>query len=853
MSEEKTTRKKMTTTSKGQSTANKPSEAPDTKGKAGSDTAVSKSRAKKTAKPGSDTTKRTRTKAKATTRKAKSPPKKAEAKPAAEPEVTVPKAAAKKTAKAAADAAKVIRKKAKAATRKAKPAAEPEVTTPKTRAKKKAKAAADAAKPTRKKPKAAARKAKPAAKKPAAGPEITTPKAAAKKKAKAAADTAKRTRAKPKAAARKAKPRPKEPEPKPAAEPEVIGPSEEEAAPSQQPAVPSAAPADTVVPDAMAVAEAKEAAPAANAITVPSLITVRDLSKLLGTSPISVIRELMKNGVMANINQVIDFDTAAVVTTDMGFEVEEERPPEPVEEAPVVPLRRRREYTAEELSKLAPRPPVVTIMGHVDHGKTSLLDVIRQTDVVAGEAGGITQHIGAYQVETQGKKITFLDTPGHEAFTAMRARGAMATDIAVLVIAADDGVQPQTLEAIDHARAAQVPIVIALNKIDKSNASPDLVKKQLSEVGLLVEDYGGDVICVPVSAKQKIGLESLLEMILLVAEMADLKANPEARASGTVIEGQLDKTKGPMATLLVQEGTLRVGNHLIVGDLAGKVRAMFNDKGQRIKTAPPATAVAVLGLSNVPTAGDTFEVVKDERTARALAAAEVTRRQETATEQKQKVLSLDDFFAQAQAGQVKELNIILKADAQGSIEPIVNSVEKLGDESLKVKFLHTATGNINESDVMLAVASNAIVIGFSVLADAAASRTAEAERVDVRFYNIIYKLIDDIDRALKGLLEPTYEDVTIGHAEVKAIFGIPHKKKVAGCLVTDGIAARNAMVRVRRDEQVVFEGQVASLRRFKDDVREVSTGMECGVGLEGSDDVAVGDVLEFYRKEQVKV
>nr|MBC7245090.1 translation initiation factor IF-2 [Chloroflexota bacterium] len=602
--------------------------------------------------------------------------------------------------------------------------------------------------------------------------------------------------------------------------------------------------------EAVAVAE-PEAPPTSNVVTLPLSITVRDLAALLKASPITIIRELMKSGVMANINQEIDFDTAAIVASDLGFEVKEERPPEPVEELPQEPVRKRREYTAEELAKLAPRPPVVTIMGHVDHGKTSLLDVIRQTNVVASEVGGITQHIGAYQVEVQGKKITFLDTPGHEAFTAMRARGAMVTDIAVLVVAADDGVQPQTIEAINHARAAQVPIIVALNKIDKPNANPEVVKRQLSEIGLLVEDYGGDVICVPVSAKQKIGLETLLEMILLVAEMADLKANPEALASGTVIEGRLDKTKGPLATLLVQEGTLHLGDSLVIGDLAGKVRAMFDDKGQRIESAPPAMPVVVLGLSDVPAAGEPFRVVKDEHEARALAAAEALRRQQAAEQQKRRGISLDEFFAKAQAGQAKELNLILKADVQGSIEPIVNSVEKLGDEKLRVKLLHTGLGNINESDIMLAVASQAIVIGFNVQVDAAASRMAESEGVDIRLYNIIYHLVDDIDRALKGLLEPSYKDVTIGHAEVRAVFRIGHKKQVAGCQVMDGIAARNALVRVRRADKVIFEGQVASLRRFKEDVREVNTGLECGVGVEGFDDFAVGDILEFYRKEQV--
>ena len=587
-------------------------------------------------------------------------------------------------------------------------------------------------------------------------------------------------------------------------------------------------------------------------LTLPATITVRDLSTLLNISPINVIRELMKNGVMANINQEIDFDTAAIVAADLGFEVQEEKPPEPVEEEVEPAARKRREYTPEELAKLRARPPVVTIMGHVDHGKTSLLDNIRQTNVVASEVGGITQHIGAYQVEKQGKKITFLDTPGHEAFTAMRARGAMVTDIAVLVVAADDGVQPQTIEAIDHARAAQVPIVVALNKIDRPNANQEAVKKQLSDVGLLVEDYGGDVICVPVSAKQRINLDTLLEMILLVAEMADLKANPEAAASGAVIEGRRDKAKGPLATLLIEEGTLSVNDYLVIGDIAGKVRAMFDDKGQRLDSAPPAMPVVVLGLDDVPNAGEAFRVVGDEHEARALAAAEASRRQSEAMAAKPKVLTLDEFFEQAQAGQAKELNIILKADVQGSIEPIANSIEKLGDEKLQVRLLHTGTGNIRESDIMLAVASQAIVIGFSVQVDAAASRMAEAEGVDVRVYDIIYRLVDDIDRALKGMLEPTFRDVIVGHVEVSAVFSLPGKKQAAGGLVTDGIAARNASVRVRRGDQVIFEGAVASLRRFKDDVREVSTGMECGVAIEDFNDFAVGDIIEFYRKEQVK-
>ena len=589
---------------------------------------------------------------------------------------------------------------------------------------------------------------------------------------------------------------------------------------------------------------------AADVVTLPSAITVRDLAAVLDTSPIDLIRELMKSGIMANINQEIDFDTAAIVASDLGVEVQEEHLPEAEEEGVEAPLRKRREYSEEELARLKPRPPVVTIMGHVDHGKTSLLDVIRQTDVVASEAGGITQHIGAYQVQKQGKKITFLDTPGHEAFTAMRARGAMATDIAVLVVAADDGVKPQTLEAISHARAADVPIVVALNKMDKANANPDAVKKQLADVDLIIEDFGGEVICVPVSAKQKTGLDNLLEMILLVAEMADFKALTDVPAEGVVIEGRMDKTRGALATLLVQEGTLRVGDNLVIGDLFGRVRAMFDDKGERIDQAGPSTPAAVLGLSDVPGAGDTFRIAEDERTAKGLASEEASRREEVASQDKRKAVSLDDFFAQAQEGRAKALNIILKADVQGSIEPIVNSVDKLGDENLQVNLLHAGTGNISESDVMLAVASEAIVIGFNVQVDAAASRMADSEGVDVRKYDIIYNLVDDIDKALKGLLEPTYEDVIIGHAQVKAIFRIGRKRQIAGSQVSDGIAARKARARVLRREELLFDGQVASLRRFKDDVREVTVGMECGIGLDGFDDYAEDDVIEFYRKEE---
>jgi len=568
-------------------------------------------------------------------------------------------------------------------------------------------------------------------------------------------------------------------------------------------------------------------------------------------TPIDIIKELMKNGVMANINQQIDYDTAAIVAEDMGYTVEHEKVPEPEVTTPAEVEVRRAGYTEEEYARLPTRPPVVVVMGHVDHGKTSLLDAIRQTNVVAGEVGGITQHIGAYQVEKQGKLITFLDTPGHEAFTAMRARGAKVTDVAILVVAADDGVMPQTLEAIDHARAANVPIIVALNKIDKDNANPELVKQQLAEAGLVVEDYGGNVICVPVSARQKIGIENLLEMVLLVAEMADLRANPDRPARGTVIEGRLDKTRGPMATLLVQDGTLKAGDYLVIGGIAGRVRAMFDDKGLRIEAAPPASPAAVLGLPDVPEAGSSFVVVEDERTARAMANEYALEHKSSADQTPARPMTLEEIYARAAEGQTKELNLILKADVQGSIEPIESSLTRLGDENLKVRLLLKGTGNITESDVSLAIASNAIVIGFSVQVDPAAARLAEANGVDVRVYDIIYRLTEDIDKALKGLLEPVYQDVTIGHAEVRATFHIPKIGTIAGAMVTDGTIARNARVRVLRDGKVLYDGRVASLRRFTEDVREVATGYECGIGVEGFEAFQAGDVLEFYRKERV--
>jgi translation initiation factor IF-2 len=585
-------------------------------------------------------------------------------------------------------------------------------------------------------------------------------------------------------------------------------------------------------------------------IEIPAYLTVRELAQLMGVSPIDVIKQLMNDGIIATINQQIDYETAAIVASEMGFEPEEEAPPiaeETGEEGPV-PLWERL-YAHEDPDKLRPRPPVVTVLGHVDHGKTSLLDAIRRTDVVGGEAGGITQHIGAYQVEHNGRQITFLDTPGHEAFTAMRARGAHTTDIAVLVVAADDGVKPQTVEAINHARAARVPIIVALNKIDKPTAQPDRVKQQLSERGLTPDDWGGETICVPVSAKKQIGLDDLLEAILLVADSHEIKANPNRPAVGTVLEARLDRSRGPTATVLVQNGTLRVGDALVAGTVSGRVRRMLDEHGQPVKEALPSTPVLVLGLSDVPLAGDIFEVVPDERTARAIAARRL-QEQEGRAVRAERALTLDDLSRSIREGEVKELNLIVKADVQGSIEPIVTSLERLGGEDLKVNIVHAAAGNITESDINLAVASRAIVVGFQVTVDPAARRMAESEGVDVRLYDIIYKLVDEMELALRGLLEPTYVEKVVGRAEVRATFDIPKIGRVAGCYIREGEARRNAKARVFRGDEQLYDGYVASLKRFDKDVREVRTGFECGVGLEDFHDFEIGDVIEFYVKER---
>lgn len=592
-------------------------------------------------------------------------------------------------------------------------------------------------------------------------------------------------------------------------------------------------------------------AEALKTVEIPSVITVRDLAARVKVSPINVIRELMNNGVMASINQQIDFETAAIVLQGLGFEPREEKRQEEITAEDLSGTLWNRLYAREDPAKLKPRPPVVTVMGHVDHGKTSLLDAVRHTNVVAGEAGGITQHIGAYQIEHNGRKITFLDTPGHEAFTAMRARGAQATDLAVLVVAADDGVMPQTKEAIAHAKAAHVPIIVALNKIDKANANPDRVKKELHDAGVVIDEFGGDVLCVPVSAKKKQGIEDLLEAILLVADSREIKANPDRLAVGTVIEGRLDKALGAVATVLVQNGTLKVGDGVVIGHIHGRVRTMQDDKGKPVQKAAPSAPVLISGLSDVPAAGDIVEAVKDEKTARAI----VAERKSASAEQQataRRVLSLNDLFSRVQAGEVKELPIILKADVQGSIEPIVNQLEKLSNDQVKVKILHTGTGTIGKNDASLAVASGAIIVGFNVGVDEPAHRLADSEGVDIRQYDIIYKLTDDIQKAITGMLEPVYKEVVLGTAEVRATFKIKNAGVIAGCYVREGVLQRGASARVKRGGEVVHDGTISSLKHVKDDVKEVKTGFECGLTVSNFQDYKRGDLIECYTQERVQ-
>ncbi|MED9948034.1 MAG: translation initiation factor IF-2, partial [Peptacetobacter hiranonis] len=576
-----------------------------------------------------------------------------------------------------------------------------------------------------------------------------------------------------------------------------------------------------------------------NVISLSGKITVQDLANEMGKTVSEVIKELMMMGTMATINQEISFEIASLVATKFGFELTTADDSETEDE-----IEKLMEIEEDKEEDLKPRPPVVTVMGHVDHGKTSLLDAIRKTNVTKGEAGGITQHIGASEVKINGQKIVFLDTPGHEAFTSMRARGAQVTDIAILVVAADDGIMPQTVEAINHAKAAEVPLIVAINKIDKDGANPDRVKQELSEHGLLVEDWGGDVIAVPVSAKKNIGIDHLLEMVLLVAEMEELKANPDKRAVGTVIEAQLDKGRGPVATVLVQGGTLRVGDPIVAGVASGKVRAMINSKGKRVKVAGPSTAVEILGLSDVPQGGDQFVEVPSDKVARSIAEKRQQQQREEMLKSSQR-LSLDDLFNQMNDG-LKELNIVIKADVQGSVQAVKQSLERLSNDEVQVKAIHGGVGAITETDVLLAAASNAIIIGFNVRPVSGAESLAEKENVDMRTYTIIYKAIEDIQAAMCGMLDPDIVDEDTGKAEIRETYRISGVGTVAGCYVTNGKIYRNCKARIVRDGIIVHECELAALRRFKDDVKEVAEGYECGMSFVNYNDIKEGDIVEAY-------
>lgn len=576
-------------------------------------------------------------------------------------------------------------------------------------------------------------------------------------------------------------------------------------------------------------------------VEIGESINVQEFSKLIKREVNEVIKALFMLGVMVTINQDIDFDTAQLIGDNFGVEVGQKAPEEDPTEIPEVD---------DPPEKRVPRPPVITVMGHVDHGKTSLLDAIRKTNVTSREAGGITQHIGAYKVNYQGKQIVFLDTPGHEAFTAMRARGAQVTDVAILVVAADDGVMPQTIEAINHAKAAKVPIIVAINKIDRPGANPDHVKQQLAEHELIPEDWGGDTIMVPVSAHQKTGISDLLEMILLVAEMQELKANPNLPAHGTIIEAQLDKGRGPVATVLVQRGTLHIGDTIIAGTSYGKVRAMINDRGEKVKKALPSTPVEVLGLNDVPAAGDILDST-DEKTARGVAEKRIAKKKEEEIKLNSKV-SLDDLFQRIKEGEIKELNIVVKADVQGTIEALKASLEKIKNDEVKVAVVHAGVGAITESDVMLASAANALIIGFNVRPDANARKAAETEKVDVRTYRVIYDAINDVEAAIKGMLAPKFKEVIQGRVEIRQLITIS-KLKIAGCYVVEGKVTNSSKVRVVRDGIVVHEGVIESLRRFKDDVKEVAQGFECGITLEKFSDLKEGDIFEVYDMEEIAV
>ena len=578
-------------------------------------------------------------------------------------------------------------------------------------------------------------------------------------------------------------------------------------------------------------------------VKIPDEITVGELASRMKKTAGEVIKCLMKNGVMAGINQTIDFDTAEFVATEMGCKVEKEV---------TITIEERiiddHVDTAEELET---RAPVVVVMGHVDHGKTSLLDAIRKTSVTAGEAGGITQHIGAYTVDVGGNMVTFLDTPGHAAFTSMRARGAKSTDIAILVVAADDGIMPQTIESINHAKAAEVPLIVAINKMDKPTANPDKIKEQLTKYDLIPEEWGGDTIIVPISAKTGMGLNDLLEMVLLTAEVQELKANPNRRAKGTVIEARLDKTRGPIATLLVQNGTLKQGDIIIAGTAVGRVRVMTNDKGRTVKTAGPSVPVEITGLADVPTPGDEFNAVTDERMARELVEQRRQAQKDAAANAMSKV-TLDNLFARMQEGEMKELPLVVKADVQGSAEAVKASLEKISNDEVRVKVIHAGVGAINESDILLASTSGAIIVGFNVRPDAAAQASGQRANVDMRFYRVIYDAIDEIEAAMKGMLAPQYEEVVIGHAEVRQTYKVSAIGTIAGCMVKDGKVARDAQVRVLRDNVVIHEGEVGSLQRFKDAAKEVTAGYECGMSIAKFNDIKEGDIFECFQMQEIK-
>ena len=579
-------------------------------------------------------------------------------------------------------------------------------------------------------------------------------------------------------------------------------------------------------------------------VEIPDEISVGELASRMKKTGASVVKELMKMGVMASLSEIIDFDTAAIVAEEMGCKVEREV---------VVTIEEKLIDTAEDREEdLEPRAPVIVVMGHVDHGKTSLLDYIRNSNVTAGEAGGITQAIGAYQVNVNDKVVTFLDTPGHEAFTAMRARGAMVTDIAILVVAADDGIMPQTVEAINHAKAAEIPIIVAINKMDLPGANPDNIKQQLTQYELLAEDWGGDTIICPISAKTGQGVEELLENVLLVAEMRELKANPNRAARGAVIEARLDKGRGPVATLLVQNGTLKQGDIIIAGTAVGRVRAMVDYRGKPVKTAGPSVPVEITGMAEVPGAGDDFYAVADERMARELAEQRKQEKKDAAAAPAAKKVSLDDLFSQIQVGEVKELKVIVKADVQGSAEAVRQNLEKLSNDEVRVRVIHSGVGAINESDVMLASTSNAIIVGFSVRPDNVARNMIERDKVDVRLYRVIYDCIEEIESAMKGLLAPKFREVELGRVEVREVYKITGAGVIAGCYVKEGKVVRSAQIRLVRDGVVIHEGTIASLRRFKDDVKEVATNFECGIGLEKFSDIKVGDIFEVFQMEQVE-